>query len=94
MNFFTSLAAQLKGPLGQLGPEEMQVVAPAFEGVVIGVLTNPTKAGLISAAGPALVKVAVAQPQLLEPLIADLLAAIEQIGVTAPVVQPPAAPKA
>ncbi len=80
MNFFSALVADLKGPLAKLKQEELAVVGPALAGVIPAALTNPTKVGLIAAAAPALAKIAVAQPALIEELITDLVTAVGQIA--------------
>src|SRR5277367_2840016 len=79
MNFFTALAADLKGPLGTLKTEELAAIGPALAAVIPAVLANPTKAGLIEAAAPAVIKIAAAQPSLLVELLSDLTTAVGQI---------------
>jgi hypothetical protein len=90
MNFFQTLVSDLKGPMGTLNSQELGVVGPALAAVIPAALANPTKAGLIAAAAPAIVKIAAAQPQLLVELITDLVTAVGQIqavNVQAPVAQ-------
>ena len=83
MNFFQSLVAELKGPLGTIKQQELAVVGPALAGVVPALLANPTKAGLIAAAAPAVAQIAIAQPNVLVELITDLVTAVGQLQ-TAP----------
>lgn len=80
MNFFQSLVAELKGPLGTIKQQELAVVGPALASVIPAVLGNPTKAGLIAAAAPAVVQILAAQPNVAVELITDLFAAVSQIG--------------
>ena len=79
MNFFSSLAADLKGPLGAIKTQELAVVGPALASVIPALLSNPTKAGLIAAAAPAIVQIAAVQPQVIAELLADLFAAAAQM---------------
>lgn len=79
MNFFSSLVAELKGPLGTIKSQELAVVGPALASVIPALLANPTKAGLIAAAAPAVAKIAIAQPEVLVELITDLVSAVGQI---------------
>jgi hypothetical protein len=79
MNFFQSLVAELRGPLGTIKQQELAVVGPALAGVVPALLANPTKAGLIAAAAPAIAQIAIAQPNVLVELITDLVSAVGQI---------------
>lgn len=79
MNFFTALAADLKGPLGTLKTEELATIGPALAAVIPAVLANPTKVGLIEAAAPAIIQIAAAQPSLLVELLSDLTTAVGQI---------------
>lgn len=95
-SFFTNLATALKGPLGQIGQQEMATIAPALGTAVVGALTNPTKAGLIAAAAPAVVKIAATQPQILVEVLTDLFAAVGQlenppqpVSIAPPPVVPP-----
>jgi hypothetical protein len=84
MNFFQALAADLKGPLGSLGQQELAAIAPALAAVIPAALANPTKAGLIAAAAPAVIKIAIAQPSLIEELITDFVTAVGQVQAPAP----------
>jgi hypothetical protein len=79
MNFFQMLVADLRGPLGTLNAQELGVIGPALAAVIPAALANPTKAGLIAAATPAIAKIAVAQPAMLVELITDLVTAVGQI---------------
>jgi hypothetical protein len=90
MNFFTSLAQALNGPLGAIKNQELAVVGPALAAVIPAALANPTRAGLIAAAAPALIKIAAVQPQVIEELLLDLFAAVGQL-TSAPA--SPATPK-
>jgi len=89
MNFFTSLVTNLKTDLGTLGKAELADLGSALTGVIPAILSNPTKAGLIEAAAPAVIKIAAAQPQLMVAFLTDLFTASQQIAPTA-TVQPPA----
>jgi hypothetical protein len=85
MNFFQSLAADLNGHLASIGQQELNVVGTALGNVIPAALSNPTKAGLIAAAAPALVKIAAVQPMLIFELLTDLMAAIARMEVAAEV---------
>ena len=80
VNFFSSLVAELKGPLGAIKQEELTVLAPTLGQSITAVLSNPTKEGLIAAAAPAVVHVAAAQPQIVAELLTDLVTAIAQVS--------------
>jgi hypothetical protein len=79
VNFFSMLAAELRGPLNTLKQEELNVIGPVLGNVVPALLSNPTKGGLIAAAAPAVVQIAAAQPGLIAELITDLVAAVAHI---------------
>jgi hypothetical protein len=83
MNFFQALATDLNGPLKSIGQQELAVIGPALASVIPAALANPTKAGLIAAAAPAIGQIAVAQPQLLQLLLTDLITAVAQIEAPA-----------
>jgi hypothetical protein len=79
MNFFQSLVGALKGPLGTVKTQELTTIGTALSGVLPALLLNPTKAGLIAAAAPAVAQIVIAQPNVAVEVITDLVAAIEQI---------------
>jgi hypothetical protein len=85
MNFFQNLVTELKGPLGQIGQQELTTVGTALSGVLPALLSNPvtafTKAGLIAAGAPALIKIATAQPSLFLEALTDFNAALGQLQV-------------
>jgi hypothetical protein len=87
MNFFQNLVTELKGPLGAFNHQELTVIGPALASILPAAVLNPTKAGLIAAATPAIAKIAVAQPSLLVELITDLVAAVGQIPAAPSLVQ-------
>lgn len=80
MNFFTALAADLKGPLSTIKSQEAAVVGPALASIIPPALANPTKAGLIAAAAPALAQILTAQPSIAVELITDLVTAAQQLA--------------
>jgi len=86
MNFFSSLVTNLKTDLGTLGKAELADLGSALTGVIPAILSNPTKAGLIEAAAPAVIKIAAAQPQLMVAFLTDLFTASQQIATPASLV--------
>lgn len=79
MNFFQSLISELKGPLGTIKAQELSVIGAALAGVIPALLGNPTKAGLIAAAAPAVGQIIAAQPSIAVELITDLVTAVGQL---------------
>jgi hypothetical protein len=79
ISFITSFVSGLKTDLSTLGKAELTDLGSALTGVIPAILSNPTKAGLIEAAAPAVIKIAAAQPQLLVAFLTDLFTASQQI---------------
>ena len=88
INILTRFMTGLKTDLSALGKEELATLGDAVGPMVPALLANPTKAGLIEAAAPAVIKIAAAQPQLLVAFLTDLFTASQQIqAAPAPVLQ-------